>query len=182
MGQISRDVSAGAHDPKTLDDTHTAPQQGRQRGPLPAAGPQCVGPGSEAVGGAGRVQLGREEPGTLEALQRLVDLVARHLKPGKAKAVAAEGLEFAESRPLGGTWVLDALWERLGIGPAMRGLLKGRRLDASAERVLLAALQYRLNVTFDLLAHESICSPGTDRIVDGGVTSFTRFSIVASEF
>jgi len=42
--------------------------------------------------------------------------------------------------------------------------------------------QYRLNVTFDLLAHESISSPGTDRIVDGGVTSFTRFSIVASEF
>jgi hypothetical protein len=43
-------------------------------------------------------------------------------------------------------------------------------------------LQYRLNVTFDLLAHELISSPETDRIVDGGVTSFTRFSIVASEF
>ena len=34
--------------------------------------------------------------------------------------------------------MLDALWERLGIGPAMRGLLKGRRLDPSAERVLFA--------------------------------------------
>ena len=45
-----------------------------------------------------------------------------------------------------------------------------------------AALQYRLNVTFDMLAHEPISSPETDRIVDGGVTSFTRFSIVASEF
>jgi hypothetical protein len=40
------------------------------------------------------------------------------------------------SRPLGGTWALDALWSRLGIGPAMRKLLKGRRLDDSAERVL----------------------------------------------
>src|SRR5439155_27066775 len=39
---------------------------------------------------------------------------------------------------LGGTHVLDALWERLGIGPAMRDLLKGRRLDPSAERVLFA--------------------------------------------
>jgi hypothetical protein len=89
-----------------------------------------------------RVQVvcnfGREEPGTREALQRLVDSVARHLEPGKARAVAADGLEFAESRPLGGTWVLDALWERLGIGPAMRDLLKGRRLDPSAERVLFA--------------------------------------------
>jgi hypothetical protein len=89
-----------------------------------------------------RVQVvynfGREEPSTREALQRLVASVARHLEPGKAKAIAAEALEFTESRPLGGTHVLDALWQRLGIGPAMRELLKGRRLDASAERVLFA--------------------------------------------
>ena len=87
-----------------------------------------------------RVQVvynfGREEPGTREALQRLVASVVRHLDPGRARP--AEGLEFAESRPLGGTWALDALWERLGIGPAVRGLLKGRRLDPSAERVLFA--------------------------------------------
>jgi hypothetical protein len=82
--------------------------------------------------------FGREEPGTRQALQRLAESVARHLEPGRATAIAADGLEFAESRPLGGTWVLDALWERLGIGPAMRELLKGRRLDPSAERVLFA--------------------------------------------
>src|SRR5487761_679099 len=82
--------------------------------------------------------FGREEPATREALERLVASVTRHLEPGKAAAVAAEGLEFAESGPLGGTWALDALWERLGIGPAMRDLLKGRRLDPQAERVLFA--------------------------------------------
>ena len=82
--------------------------------------------------------FGREEPATREALERLVASVTRHLEPGKAAALAAEGLEFAESRPLGGTWALDALWERLGIGPAMRDLLKGRRLDPAAERVLFA--------------------------------------------
>ena len=89
-----------------------------------------------------RVQVvynfGREEPATREALERLAASVTRHLEPGKAKAIAAEALEFTESRPLGGTHVLDALWQRLGIGPAMRELLKGRRLDASAERVLFA--------------------------------------------
>ena len=94
-----------------------------------------------------RVQVvynfGREEPATREALERLVASVARHLEPGKARAVAAESLEFAESRPLGGTWVLDALWERLGIGPAVRELLKGRRLDPSAERVLFALVANR---------------------------------------
>jgi hypothetical protein len=88
-----------------------------------------------------RVQViwnfGREEPGTREALARLVASVSRYLEPGKPRA-GAEGLEFAESRPLGGTWVLEALWERLGIGPAARGLLEGRRLDPAAERVLFA--------------------------------------------
>jgi Transposase DDE domain len=87
-----------------------------------------------------RVQVvynfGREEPAARAALERLVASVSRHLDPGRARP--AEGLEFAESRPLGGTWALDALWERLGIGPAVRGLLKGRRLDPSAERVLFA--------------------------------------------
>ena len=82
--------------------------------------------------------FGREDAAAREALERLVASVARHLEPGKAKAIAAEALEFAESRPLGGTHVLDALWERLGIGPAMRALLTGRRLDPSAERVLFA--------------------------------------------
>jgi hypothetical protein len=94
-----------------------------------------------------RVQVlynfGREEPATREALERLVASVTRHLEPGKARAVAADGLEFAESRPLGGTHVLDALWERLGIGPALRGLLTGRRLDPGAERVLFALVANR---------------------------------------
>jgi hypothetical protein len=82
--------------------------------------------------------FGREDHANREALQRLVGSVTRFLDPGAALAAAAEGLEFTESRPLGGTWVLDALWSQLGIGPAMRKLLTGRRLDDTAERVLFA--------------------------------------------
>jgi hypothetical protein len=53
-----------------------------------------------------------------EALERVAESVARHLAPGKAKAVAAEELRFAEFRPLGGAWVLDALWAGSGsAGP-----------------------------------------------------------------
>ncbi len=53
------------------------------------------------------------------------------------------GLEFTESRPLGATWALDALWNRLGIGAVIRRLLVGRHLDDSAERVLFALVAYR---------------------------------------
>src|SRR6266516_2849484 len=73
--------------------------------------------------------FGREDAANREALQRL--------------AAAGKGLEFTEARPLGGTWVLDALWARLQIGTAMRRLLKGRRLDDSAERVLFALVANR---------------------------------------
>jgi transposase len=87
--------------------------------------------------------FGREDHASREALQRLVASVTRFLDPGAALAAAAEGLEFTESRPLGGTWALDALWARLGIGSAMRALLKGRRRDDSAERVLFALVANR---------------------------------------
>src|SRR5689334_15316314 len=118
-----------------------------------------------------RVQVvynfGREEPGTREALERLADSVARHLEPGKAKPAASDELQFAESRPLGGTWVLDALWDRLGIGPAVRELLKGRKLDPSAERVLFALAANRALAPSSKLAAarwagEDVLVPGLD--------------------
>jgi hypothetical protein len=87
--------------------------------------------------------FGREDAANREALQRLIASVTRFLDPGAALAAAAEGLEFTESRPLGGTWVLDAMWAQLGIGPALRKLLKGRRRDDSAERVLFALVANR---------------------------------------
>src|SRR5512135_3654205 len=87
--------------------------------------------------------FGREGAANRDALQRLVASVTRFLDPDAAPAASAGGLEFTESRPLGGTWALDALWSRLGIGQVMRKLLKGRRLDDSAERVLFALVANR---------------------------------------
>jgi Transposase DDE domain len=94
-----------------------------------------------------RVQVvynfGREDHLNRAALQRLVASVTRFLDPEQALAAAAEGLQFIESRPLGGTWVLDGLWQRLGIGATMRKLLTGRRRDERAERVLFALVANR---------------------------------------
>jgi Transposase DDE domain len=87
--------------------------------------------------------FGREDAANREALQRLAASVTRFLDPDAALAASAGGLEFTESRPLGGTWVLDALWSRLGIGKEMRRLLKGRRRDETAERVLFALVANR---------------------------------------
>ena len=87
--------------------------------------------------------FGREDAANRDALQRLVASLTRFLDPDAALAAAADGLEFTESRPLGGTWALDALWSRLGLSTEMRRLLKGRRLDDSAERVLFALVANR---------------------------------------
>jgi hypothetical protein len=87
--------------------------------------------------------FGREDASNREALQRLVASVTRFLDPDAALAATADGLVFVESRPLGGVWVLDRLWQRLEIGKTMKRLLKGRRLDPSAERVLFALVANR---------------------------------------
>jgi hypothetical protein len=87
--------------------------------------------------------FGREDATNREALQRLAASITRFLDPEAALTASADGLSFTESRPLGGAWVLDALWSRLGIGKEMRRLLKGRRRDSAAERVLFALVANR---------------------------------------
>ena len=59
------------------------------------------------------------------------------------------------------TWVLDALRAQLGISPVMRKLLKGRRLDDSAERVLSGLVAtVRMTIAFDApcTARRTSCS------------------------
>jgi hypothetical protein len=79
------------------------------------------------------------------ALARLVSSVSRFLDPATAVA-AASGLEVEvlDSRRLGGAWTLDRVWERLGIGAAIRSAAGGRRLAAEAvERVIFALVAQR---------------------------------------
>ena len=88
--------------------------------------------------------FGREDPANRAALLRLVTSVTRFLSPEVAlDAVADDGFSFTESRPLGGAYVLDTLWQQLGIDATMRRLLKGRRLDERVERVLFALVANR---------------------------------------
>src|SRR5216683_2631434 len=116
--------------------------------------------------------FGREDATNRDALQRLVASITRFLDPAAALAAAAEGLEFTESRPLGGTWALDAVWSQLGIGPVLRKLLKGRRLDDSAERVLFALVANRALAPSSKLAaarwiSDDVLIPGLPATSDG---------------
>ncbi len=89
--------------------------------------------------------FGRAEQVDRVALARLVSSISRFLTPEEAVA-AATGMEVEvlESRRLGGTWTLDRVWERLGIGAAIGKAATGRRLDALAvERVVFALVAQR---------------------------------------
>jgi hypothetical protein len=91
--------------------------------------------------------FGREDQLDKEAVRRLVASLSRLLEPGDLSAAPGEGLEFAESRPYGGAYVLDQLWQRLGIGAILAGLAssgRGRPRDtAVAERVLFGLVANR---------------------------------------
>ena len=91
--------------------------------------------------------FGREDQLDKDAVRRLVASLSRLLEPGEGPAAAGEGLEFAESRPYGGAYVLDRLWQRLGIGTILAGLAspgRGRPRDAAAaERVLFGLVANR---------------------------------------
>ncbi len=55
------------------------------------------------------------------ALPRLFSSISRFLSREEAVAPATGmDVEVVDSRRLGGTWTLDRVWERLGIGAAIR--------------------------------------------------------------
>ena len=88
--------------------------------------------------------FGREDQVDRAALARLVRSISRVLEPERQLALHGDGeLSFVGSAPLGGAWVLDGLWRRLGIDETLRGLLEGRRIDSRAERLVFAMVANR---------------------------------------
>jgi hypothetical protein len=89
--------------------------------------------------------FGRAEHVDRQALARLVSSISRFLTPEQAMSAAAGAdVDVLDSRHLGGAWTLDRVWERLGIGAAIRRVATGRRLDGAAvERVVFALVAQR---------------------------------------
>jgi Transposase DDE domain len=89
--------------------------------------------------------FGRADKVDRDALARLVSSISRFLEPEQAVSAAAGAeVEIVDSRRLGGAWTLDRIWERLGIGAAIRRAAEGRRLDGEqTERVIFALVAQR---------------------------------------
>ena len=88
--------------------------------------------------------FGRADTVDRAALARLVSSISRFLDPEQAATAAGVEVEVLDSRRLGGAWVLDRLWERLGIGAAIRRVAAGRKVDGElAERVIFALVAQR---------------------------------------
>ena len=91
--------------------------------------------------------FGRAEELDRAGIERLIGALSRLLgtqPPAAGDQVAGlPGLEFAESRPVGGAWLLDQLWRTLGVDTSMKRLLAGTRRPESTERVLFALVANR---------------------------------------
>jgi hypothetical protein len=81
------------------------------------------------------VQLGREDRLDMDGLRRLVGSITRYLDgvgalPPTADAGHDQALTVESSPTLGAVWLLDGLWQRLGVADALRGVLGARRSPA----------------------------------------------------
>lgn len=110
--------------------------------------------------------FGREDQLDREALARLVKSISRFLEPGNAlKKDALQELSFVSSKPFGAAYLLDSLWRRLGIGEALKGLLKDRRFAVNVERVLFALVANRALAPTSKLAATTWVE--RDAVIDG---------------
>lgn len=116
--------------------------------------------------------FGRAETVDRDALARLVSSISRFLTPEQAIGAAAGAqVEVLDSRRLGGAWTLDRVWERLGIGAAIRRVAAGRRLDGDAvERVVFALVAQRALEPGSKLAGTRWVA---ERVAIDGCTGFT---------
>src|SRR5437588_4956514 len=88
--------------------------------------------------------FGRADQVDREGLARLVSSISRFLTPQQAAAAGGGEVDIVDSRRLGGAWTLERIWDRLGIGAAIRRTAAGGRMDGEGvERVVFARVAQR---------------------------------------
>lgn len=103
--------------------------------------------------------FGRKGEVDVEALKRLAMSISRFLDPDDAqevrKALGEEWpFEFLGARQFGGTWFLDELWKKLGIGNVLKKMLSNREYRLPVERMIFAMTANRCIAPGSKLAME----------------------------
>jgi transposase len=100
--------------------------------------------------------FGREDELDKEDLRRLARNIGHYLgEPFTGvEGAGTQGLRYIGSKALGGVWVLNALWERLGIKKALAGLLEQHHYQSPVERALFALVANRALAPVSKLAVE----------------------------
>jgi hypothetical protein len=106
---------------------------------------------------------GHRGPGGDTHPTRVLDLPVPHPRTGSGRGAEID-VEVLDSRRIRGSWTVDRLWERLGVGMAIGRVAKLRCLDGEAvERVIFALVVQR--------ALEQGSKLATTRWVTGGSPS-----------
>ena len=87
--------------------------------------------------------FGRKDQLDYEGIQRLIHSLVRYLPQDSADVLSLAHIQtgdvsFLGSKALGGSWLLDGLWKRLGIQKAVRSVLKDRGFQNPVERLIFA--------------------------------------------
>ena len=102
--------------------------------------------------------FGREDQVDKEALRRLMQSIARVLSPEEHAAVQMGvdigSVSIKTDKALGGVWVLEQLWEKLGIRAALERLLADRQFSTPVERASFAMVANRALAPMSKLAIE----------------------------
>src|SRR5690554_564110 len=119
---------------------------------------------NEWVDGKSRTKVvhgfGRKDRLDQEALKRLISSISRFLDPDDAATVQQSlGLEtpfeFLGAKEYGGTYLLNGLWERLGIAGVLKKLAGEREFGVDVERLLFALVAQRALAPGSKLAAET---------------------------
>lgn len=88
--------------------------------------------------------FGRMDALDMDGLRRLARSIQRFLgeEPTLFDGSTPE-LKFLSSKPMGGAWLLDGLWKRIGIDKLLGKRLKDREFRTEMERVILAMVANR---------------------------------------
>lgn len=84
--------------------------------------------------------FGRADQLDVDAIRRLINSLSRLLPDweGDLHNVDCKDMKFKGSRKIGGSWMLDGMWKRMGIDKTLKKLLHERGFQTPVERLLFA--------------------------------------------